>query len=385
MSDIAHHAPRRIGVFMLRQIGDVLLLTPALSALKERFPKAEVTAVVNDFTAPMLQNNPAVDRVLAYPRAGRSGGWWRRLGAEARFWNEIRRARFDLTLDFTGGDRPAFYSWSSGAGERLAFGTHRRRWNWNRLAYTQRVKRPRSPLHQVTRHAALLQPLGVEETRRPLVLRPTAEELAWAENQRAPGQSRTVLAHFVANWLFKCWADEKAAALIDRLRNEAGATVWFTSGPSGKEVDKAKRILELCRRPPRAWLGTLTLRQLAALMAVSDVFVGVDTAPMHMAAALGVPVVALFGPTRLDAWSPWCQDQQVLAGYCCCLQENRRHACDWSKTRACLDSISVADVFSAVTAFLPHPASAPAHPAATGARASRRSDPTSRAGSGGSA
>ena len=337
--------PERIAVILLRQIGDVLLVTPALAALRQRFPGARIIAVVNDFTAPMLEQNPDIDGVWIYRR--NAGSSWRTWYEGLALAMKIRRERFDVALDLTNGDRAAWFSWISRAPRRLAFLPGPSRLDWRRRCYTEVVPRPDRVVHQVERHLLLFSRLGPMSRPGSLVLRLSESERAWARKQK-PSDSRPVaVAHLVANWLFKCWEDEKAAEVIDWMQSERGFHVWLTCGPAAKEVERARRIYELCQIKPQAWVGNLGLRQLAALIAESRIFIGVDSAPMHMAAALKVPLVAMFGPTDKTRWRPWSETATVLSGPCPCV-ETRQKLCVHNALRDCLRSISVAQVQTAV-------------------------------------
>ena len=351
--DLEKFQPERIGVLIFRQIGDVLLATPALTELRQRYPKARITVLVNDTTAPILQNNPDVDELVIYQRNLRRESMWKRLAHECHLVRTIRRARFDLVIDLTGGDRPAAYSWLSRARARISFTPRAKVRNFlKRAAYTHPVTRPPATLHTCERHMQLLAPLGIRPAvLPPLRYEPTAQEIDWARQQAQVGKRPIIAAHFVANWLFKCWEDKKAAALLDRLQEELGATIWFTSGPEPREIERSKNILALCRKAPRTWLGDISLRQLGALLHEADCFVGVDTAPMHLAAAVGIPTVALFGPTVAELWRPWSSTSVVLQGRCHCREEGRQ-TCVHNDIRDCLREISVDAVFKAVTAVL---------------------------------
>ncbi len=336
VANVTQKPPRHIGAFLFRQIGDVLLLTPALAALRAHYPQARITAVVNDFTAPMLENSPDLDQVWTYQRKGGGSGFWLRLRSELALARRVRRAGFDLTLDFTSGDRSAIYSLLSGACQRLTHAKVRGPFRPQYWAYTDRVIRSEVVMHQVRLHLDLLRPLSITVAEPKLVLRLTEAERAWARQQRSTPARPVVVAHLVANWLFKCWDDAKAAQVIDWLQREQEAEVWFTCGPAPAELARARAILALCQTQPRIWLGNLTLRQLAALIGEADAFLGVDTAPMHMAAALGTPLVALFGPTLPAIWKPWAAQSVVLRGECPCERGGQR--CDWSGVRACLQA-----------------------------------------------
>ena len=336
---------RRLAVFKLRNIGDVLMITPVLRALRETFPEARITAVVNSGTEAMLAHNPHVDEVLVHRR---DGLLWDGLA----FAGELRRRRFDLTIGFTEGQRTAWYSLLCGARYRLGVDKTRgnKTWAYNIPLY------PVGNMHEVETHFAMLANAGVElrdPKPGPLCLVVPEEMRAWARERIAPLRpARVVHVHPVSRWLWKCWDNASMAAVIDWLQAERGARVVMTSGPAEKERETARAILALCRTSPLFFDGNLSLEQTAALSAEADGYFGVDTAPMHMAAAVGVPVVALFGPTHAENWGPWTPLGRVLAKPCVCNDPHSGQRCDWTRTRACLAAITVPEAQAALDELL---------------------------------
>lgn len=343
---------RRIGVFKFRNIGDVLMITPSLRALRESFPNARITAAVNAVTDAMLQGNPHLDRILVYDRTSRKQSLPAQLIEEFRFFREIRRSRFDLTIDFTSGDRPAGYSLLSGAGCRLGFRTWQVGWNWRNRAYTRRIPYPRERMHEVERHQLLLDLIGIRRSDPSLVLRVDESARRWAEEIVRPMRpARVVHLHPVARWLFKCWDDARMAAVIDWLELEKGARVVVTGSDNANEMAKTENIVRSCRSRPLVLSGRTTLGQVAAISSLADCFFGVDTAPMHAAAAVGTPVVCLFGPTDPRRWHPWCKKQVTLHKGCPC-EAGTKPRCEKSRVQDCLMAITVEDAKAALAQFL---------------------------------
>ncbi|MES2308207.1 MAG: putative lipopolysaccharide heptosyltransferase III [Verrucomicrobiota bacterium] len=346
---------QRIGLFKFRNIGDVLLMTPAIRAIREAFPKARITAIVNSETDAMLQGNPHLDEILIYDRSKRKG--IERLQNEFRFFREVRRRHFDLTVNLVSGERPAWCSLFSGAKWRVTYYNWWPFWSWYHLAYTQTYRYPTQTLHQVPFQYFLLKQLGIPT---PLDSVPTTEnrlELVVAENDQIwaeqflyrHGIQKFVHIHPVSRWLFKCWDDLRMAQVIDWIQESLKLGVVLTCGPEEKEKAKAQRILDLCRIKPLSVLGQVSLKQTAALIQKSEVFLGVDTAPMHMAAALGRPVIALFGPSGVGDWAPWSENRLILNKGCPC-GPNLQEGCDHHGLRACMKAITIEDVKEALEA-----------------------------------
>jgi len=343
---------RRIGVFKIRNIGDVLMITPALRALRESYPGAQITVIVNSFAAPMLENNPHIDRVLVYDRSLCKRPW-ARFVQELHLAREIRRARFDLTIDYTSGDRTVKYCWLSGARTRVAYKNWQwKKWNWRNYAYTHLMQMPKGDMHEVGKHLWLLEQFGIRSEDKSLCLLTSREAQDWAKQLAAPYKPRKIVhIHPMARWLFKCWDDAKMAAVIDWLELEIKAKVFLTADAEGDEVARVSAIANHCKSSPVILAGKTTLAQLAALSEQADCFLGMDTAPMHIAAAVGTPVVALFGPTGVNSWHPWCDRQIALHKPCPCNQQ-KKQVCDWSGVRDCMQAITVAEVKAALESYL---------------------------------
>ncbi|MEI9998457.1 MAG: putative lipopolysaccharide heptosyltransferase III [Verrucomicrobiota bacterium] len=351
---------RRLAVFKLRNIGDVLMITPFLRALRDTFPAARITAVVNSGTEAMLAHNPHVDEVLAYPRPDGTRGRLARLRDEIRFAAELRRRRFDLTIGLTDGQRTAWYSWLCAA--PLRYGMVKRP-EYRPRAYTHPMLFPGPGLHEADFAFDVLGRAGFklrETGPRDLCLVVPEDLRAWARAEFAPWRpARIVHVHPVSRWLWKCWSPAAMAEVIDWLQTERHAHVVVTTGPAPRELEMAREIVRRCRTAPRFFPGDLSLSQIAALSAESDGYFGVDTAPMHMAAAVGVPVIALFGPTYPQTWGPRTPHATVLSKPCACNAAGSPQ-CDWNCTRACLAAISVAEAQAALDALLALPKIEPA-------------------------
>jgi len=119
--------------------------------------------------------------------------------------------------------------------------------------------------------------------------------------------------HPVSRWMFKCWEDERMASVIDYLQQDKGLKVIITGAPVKKELERIDKILILCKTKPVDLSGKLTLNHLACLSSKAKLFFGVDTAPMHMAAAANTPVIALFGASFPVIWGPWNNDSDKVS------------------------------------------------------------------------
>lgn len=293
---MAVRTPDRILVIKLRYVGDVLLATPVLSRLREGFPKAYLAMLVNAGTEAVVRGHPALDEVLILERGSVARQW--------RFMRELRDRRFDLVVDLTDGDRSALLSRLSGAPVRLGYNSEAR---WRGRLYTEVIEANRFGMHTVRYHLAATEALGLTGPPPAPIL--TAEpgvqgKVGCLLNEVGLETERPLVClHPGARWWFKSWPVERFAALADLIQTETTAQVLFLGGE--QEESQAGRIAEGMKTPFRSLVGRTGLQELAAVLARATLVVSNDNGPMHMAAALGVPVIGLFGPSDPAVWGPW--------------------------------------------------------------------------------
>lgn len=297
---------KKILVIKLRHIGDVLLTVPSIRALKETFPGAAVSALVNSGTEEMLALNPLLDEVIPYDRNIKKLGAAGRAKKEVGFVSCLRRKGFDMTVDLTGGDRPALLGFAAGARYRLGY-EPKGGFAGKKFLYTHRAERPTARTHTVLRDLGVVRSFGIDTKDLSVNIFTSSEDEAFIDGllkKELKGGGRYVHAHPTSRWFFKCWTDAGMAFVFDKIQ-EAGLRVVITSGPDEKELKKVRSIMGLMKTSPIDLSGKLKLKQLAALSKRAEFFFGVDSAPMHIAAATGCPVVSVFGPSGSFDWGPW--------------------------------------------------------------------------------
>lgn len=287
-------APQNILVIKLRYLGDVLLATPTLQALKAAYPTARLTALVNRGTEEMLIGNPDVDEIMPVDRGSIVEQW--------RFAVTVRRRGFDLVVDLTDGDRAAFLTWISGASVRIGFNAEQR---WTGRCYTT-VVYGNATAHRIERDLAALTPLNIAPRDRIPRLWLSHEDESGAEellaNLAVPSDQSLVVIQPGARYWFKAWPSERFAELADRLTERLGCQVLV--GGSRQEIDLAQLVVKQAKSRLISIAGRSPIRTLAALFKRAALFVGNDTGAIHIATAVGTPVVALFGPSNPAEWGP---------------------------------------------------------------------------------
>ncbi|MFB3819675.1 MAG: glycosyltransferase family 9 protein, partial [Candidatus Methylomirabilales bacterium] len=210
--------------------------------------------------------------------------------------------------------------------------------------------------HMVDTHLDLVRAVGVAaEACRPILpVSPEARGRMAGRLREAGAGHPLVVVHAVSRWMFKAWPEAACAEVVRDLAAR-GASVALTSGPAAAEQAAARRIRDLAGVPVLDLSGRTSLAELAAVLAEARLFVGVDSAPMHMAAALGVPVVALFGPSGEHSWGPWGEGHRVVAAPFLC-RPCGQAGCLNSKRSHCLEAIAPAEVVAAADALLGAPA-----------------------------
>ncbi len=333
----------------LRHIGDVLLTAATFKALKAASPSVRIDVLVPSGTESMLTLHPSVDNVIPLKKGA---GWIEDLRLIAR----LRRGRYDLAVNMTEGDRGAILAFLSGA--RYRFGVdprHKGFWGKRHLL-THLIKPVYDGRHRALMDLDVLGPLGIRAETAEVDLYAADEDLRVVDEWLAThglGESRPfIIVHPTSRWLFKCWKDEAVARVVDHFEGK-GLKVIVTSGPDAKEKEKLANILEHCSTQPLTVTGRLTLKQYAALLRRCRLFFGVDTAPMHMAAALGRPVVALFGPSDSKVWGPLTPLRRILdrrEDFPCL--PCRKDGCNGTKQSACLEAIAPEEAIAAIEEML---------------------------------
>lgn len=309
--------PSAIAVVKLSALGDIVHATPVVEALADAFPAARLTWIVERRAAALLQGHPRLADVVTIDTRA-----WRRartpsaalaLGRTLRaLHRRLRAARFDVALDLQGLVKSGVVTAATGAPLRIGFAAGYRRERLNGLFTNRHVTPPSSARHVVDQYLALLQPLGVAP--RHVVFRLPMHETAerrvdelFAEARLKP-HGRLVVLNPGAGKAAKRWPVERFADLAARLVREVNARVLVLWGPGEQTAASA-----IATAPGAVLAPPTDLRTLAAVMRRASLVVAADTGPLHMAAAVGVPCVGLYGPTSAERNGPYGAGHRTLA------------------------------------------------------------------------
>lgn len=328
---VTQGAPRRILLIKPSSLGDIVHALPVLAAIRRTWPTAHVAWLVANAFAPLLDNHPLIDEVIRFDRTryGRMLTNPAAFAAFLRFVGELRRRRFDLVVDLQGLVRTGFFSLTSGAKRRVGF-RHAREFAW--MFYSQRVRVPTGRTHAVDQNLALARAMGLDTDANgtdpavefPLGLREAEVDAA---RQRLRTLFPDVAAHtnaagqpdapgFIAvipgaRWVTKQWRADRIAATLDRFHDAGLPRCVLLGAPSDREF--TAQITAAMKTPCVDLVGQTNLRELTALLSLTTLVLTHDSGPMHIAAALKRPIVAIFGPTDPQRCGPYETRHRVVA------------------------------------------------------------------------
>jgi lipopolysaccharide heptosyltransferase I len=342
------HQPRFL-ITRLSAIGDCILTMPLACALRDAFPDAWIGWVVEKTASPLLHGHPALDEVIVVPKRllGKPGELWELRG-------QLKSLQIDITLDPQGLLKSSSLGWLTGAKRRIGFtppvGREGSAWLNNDLV-TSRSR------HVVDRYRELLRPLGVEPgTVRfdiPRPIRNMRSIAAWLDSQHLAHKPIAVL-NPGAGWDSKLWPAERYAEVSQYLEAEhdlRSVVVWALE----REREWARQIVE--KSGGTAVLAPNTsLPDLAALLRRSTLYVGSDSGPMHLAAAVGCPCVGLYGPTHPADCGPYGPGHQPVQAW---LQTGSSSVRRRAKNLA-MQAITIDQVTAACASILQPPVGVPA-------------------------
>lgn len=285
----------------LRHIGDALLLTPTLAAVKQALPRCEIWVVVRKGSEGILAGCPHIDQLRGamIPEHGAARDAHR--GADRQLLGELRKARFEHAFELSGGDRGRWMTLLSGARGRTANITSSQFPVWWKAAFNRASRTGRRGHHEIERDYLTVGdvlPLAAEIP--PFTFDPKAMRV-W---EPAADFGEFAVIHAGTRWARKAWAEERWIEAARALLQHVPRLV-LSSGPAGQERALNQRLCQALGPAAISTDGQTDWSHLAWLLARAKMFVGVDTAAMHLAAACQCPTVALFGGSKVFEWFPW--------------------------------------------------------------------------------
>jgi heptosyltransferase-1 len=332
----------RILLIKLSSLGDVIHALPTLEALRSLYPRGQITWLVEDVNAPVLAGHPALDEVWPVPRPRlRNGRFLENAREVFQVARRLREEPFDLVIDLQGLLKSAFWVALARGGRKVGYDLTR---EFSYLALTERLVPFDPEEHAIWRYLNVARHLGAPAAppRFRLGLR-LPEDLSRLLPET--GQSLAIL-HPGARWPTKLWPTANFARLAEWLVRDKGFQVVITGSPGDRGL--AREIVAQAEVPLLDLSGRTSLAELAALFQKARIAVTTDTGPMHLAAALGKPVVALFGPTAPCRTGPFGEGHEIVRLELPCSPCFRRQCTE----PRCLTDLPVSAVQEAVEKIL---------------------------------
>lgn len=295
-------SPENIIVRMPNWLGDLVMATPVLADLRHHWPKAKITAMCQGAVGDILQEDPHLDEVLKFKRPS---GWLHR-AVHHDIIHPLRQGRYDLGILLTNSFSSAWWFWRGHIQNRIGYATH---WRSCLLDYAIPFPPQKNSQHLVITYKMLLQPLGIplSDTGPKLYIADQEKQKIneWLDKLEVASENIIVgINPGAAYGSAKCWLPDRFKQVTERLLENPQIKILFFGDKSG-----ASLVDEICTGLPVERVinlaGKTTLRELAAYIQACDIFLTNDSGPMHIASALGVPLVALFGSTSDIATGPY--------------------------------------------------------------------------------
>ncbi|MEO8166642.1 MAG: glycosyltransferase family 9 protein [bacterium] len=340
----------RILLTRMKYIGDVVLTTPIIRSVRNAFPGAYIAYMGEKNAVSLLEHNPNLNEIIPFDFSRAT------IVEQPKVAWMLRRRKFDLAVDLFNNPRSALLTRATGAGVRV--GAERK--GRGRL-YTIQVNDDGKPKTAIEFHNQFIRAAGIEPSSDRTEIFLTDDEkreariyLQWLDYEDSPlDLSKPIVGiHPGATWPAKRWLPERFADLADLIAAKLGAQIILTAGPNDGEVIRAVMDRSIANIKV---IRNLPLRQVAAIISLCGAYVANDNGTMHIAAALGVPTVGIFGPGEENIWFPYKADEGHVAlrrdvpCHPCHLDFCNRPGELWME---CMKLLSVQDVFAAVKASL---------------------------------
>lgn len=337
--------PHNIIVRMPNWLGDLIMATPILTDLRNHFPHAKITALCQGAVGSIIEKDPNIDDLISFKRKKK----WSLFRSEQDIIPYLKKGQYDLGILLTNSFSSAKMFWDAGIPYRFGFATH-----WRRLLLTHPIKFPenKDTQHLVKTYKALLYPLGIPISNTDPRLYLTETEIIKSQTQLSEfgiDQDKILIGinPGAAYGSAKCWLPERYHEIAQLLLNNPRVSLIFFGDNQG-----ASLVNMICQSLPKDRVinlaGQTTLRELAAYIKKCDLFLTNDSGPMHMASALDVPLLALFGSTSDQTTSPYKGGKVIHKHVACSPCYRRECPIDFR----CMKQITVHEVYENLTALI---------------------------------
>jgi len=336
---------KKVLIIKLRYIGDTLSIIPVVENLKKKAPDVTVDVMVNRGTEELVTHHPDIRKLYVYERGTAKKNLITSISYHKNFIKQLRSEKYDFVIDFTHGDRAAFLSFMTGAPQRI---TYQNSSTLSLLLMNQIIPSDPSKYHIVDFQLESLKLLGMNHFNRKMTIHIPESSASEIDHLLSVSgiadDSIRVAIHPGARGKLRQWPPERFAEIANRLKDNYQATILLIGGPG--EDDLIKTVGAHMKSPPSFKSTQLSLLEIAALLKRCQLFIGNDSAPGHIAAAVNCPNLTLFGPTFPHMWRPLSSVGEVVfknVPCCGCIQKRCLHP-----EIFCMDQIEVDEVWEKI-------------------------------------
>jgi lipopolysaccharide heptosyltransferase II len=336
----------RVLVVRLRSIGDTVLTTPSLDALRRFLPAARIDILLEDWVAPVLAGFDAVDDVLAFKKDD--------FRSRLQMARQIRRTKYDVAFNLHGGTTATFFVRASGARHRVGYAENQYSFLYNHLLSSSADFWRKEKTHSAEQQLALLGFSGVPVDDKPktrlIVTEKASNSIEERLAQSAIGNSQSAFAmiHPVAAFETKQWATENFARIADFLHEKGLPVVAVATGKEREVLEKLKRLAQF----PISAFDDLSLPEITALASKAKIFVGNDSGIAHIAAAVQTPSVVIFGSSNIHHWRPWTNAPNEIVSETFACQPCAGYFCKEFGEPKCILNVKIESVTQAIEKIL---------------------------------
>ena len=337
----------RILVVRTDRIGDVLLSTPVIKALRDNYPQAFISMMVSPYAKDIVEGNPYLDEVIIFDKNGRQKSWW----GCFKFSRYLKKKKFDLALVLHPTHRVHLVIFHSGIPQRVGYNSKHGFLLTDKIEHTKQ----RGEKHELEYNLDLVRYLGFEPENRKLLIPIKPESDIWAQDllkkEGISKNDKLLAINPGASCPSKIWPNERFAEVADKLVDIYGFKVLVVAGP--RDTTLAANVIKHMHHPGLNLAGRTSVSQLASLLKRCSLFISNDSGPVHIGSAVGVPVISIFGRSQAGLsprrWGPRGERDQFLHKQIGCI-ECLAHNC--IRGFLCLKAITVEDVLNSAASIL---------------------------------
>lgn len=338
---------KNILIIQLGDIGDVVWGIPTVWAIKESLPRANIFVIVREGFGELLKMEPSVVEIFEVKKIKRD--LWGQITEQVRFFKKIRSQHFDMAIDLRSGDRGAFLAFLSGAAKRVSAHYHDVPF-WRNLLFTDIIHPPHSENIRGAAEQSLriVRELGIDTAKK--IPRLTIAD--WLKQRAvdivaATGQAGNfwITINPFSRWSYKELPEEKWIDVLDWLEEECGLPAALVGSPDERE--RAEKLKNKCKGKVFNLAGKTTLPELAGVLSLSRLHIGVDSAALHIAAAVGTPTISVYGPSNWKEWAPIGNNHRIIMSDWKCVP-CRQKGCNGTERSHCLEELNTDKIKAAI-------------------------------------